>query len=88
MKKIICSLSIALMLGLASCGNAIDSKIDKLADIKEKMEKLQEENPFDAETQQKIVELTGEALKITSELAKEQDKMTDAQKERLQELFQ
>lgn len=88
MKKLFIAMGMALMLGLASCGgNEIDRKLDQLEDIKEKAEKLKTEDPTDPEVQAEALKIVGEVMEIANDLKNNKDQMTDAQKERLQELM-
>ena len=86
MKKVFLTLAVACMIGLASCGNSVDGKIDKLEKLSEKATELTEKaNDGDQDAAKELIDVAAEALKISAELSKEE--LTPEQQERLKELL-
>lgn len=86
MKKIFLALGVACLLGLASCGNEVDNKIDKLNSLYEESVELQKK--YEAGDEEAAKELEGiaqEAIVIATELS--QAELTDAQQEALKEVL-
>lgn len=85
MKKIFLTLGVACLLGLASCGNEVDNKIDKLNSLFEEMEELQQKyKSGDEEAGKEMEKIVQEAAVIVTELS--QAELTDAQQEALKEI--
>lgn len=85
MKKIFLALGVACLLGLASCGNEVDNKIDKLNSLFEEMEELQQKyKSGDEEAGKEMEKIVQEAAVIVTELS--QAELTDAQQEALKEI--
>lgn len=86
MKKFFFALGVACLLGLTSCGNEIDDKIDKLNSLYEESVELQKKyEAGDEEAGKELEKVAQEALEIVTEL-NEAD-LNDAQKEALEEVF-
>ena len=82
MKKILFTIGIALMLGLASCAGSIDSKIDKVGKLSKEAQEIQNQIANgDNSNADKLTKISAEMAKIASEL--ENEDLTQDQKERL-----
>ena len=82
MKKFLISISLPVMLGLASCGGSIDSKIDKVGQLAKEAQEIEAQIANgDNSNVDKLSKISVEMAKIASELEKED--LTEEQKERL-----
>lgn len=82
MKKFLFFIGISLMLGLAACGESVDSKIDKVGQLAKEAQEIQIQMANgDNSNADKLTKISAELAKIASELDKED--LTQEQKERL-----
>lgn len=65
-------------MAMTSCGSNVDSKIDRLEEIAKEAQALQESGDIE-----KALKLGQEAMEIGQDLAKQADKLTPEQQERL-----
>lgn len=86
MKKIFLALGVACLLGLASCGNEVDNKIDKLNSLSEELVELQQKyEDGDEEAGKEMEKIAQEAVVIVTELS--QAELTEDQQEALKEIL-
>ena len=82
MKKILYSMGLMLMLGLASCGGSVDSKIDKFGELAKEAKEIQAEMiEGDFSNQERLIKITEEMGKLSAEIKKAN--LTSEQQERL-----
>lgn len=87
MKKFFFALGVACLLGLASCGNSIENKIDKLNSLYEESVELQKKyEAGDEEAVKEMEKIAQEALVIVTELSEAE--LTEAQQEALKDVLE
>ena len=75
-------MGLMLMLGLASCGGSVDSKIDKFGELAKEAKEIQAEMiEGDFSNQERLIKITEEMGKLGAEIKKAN--LTPEQQERL-----